>query len=95
MYNPPSTMYGYTYRCIVDGQPSRTFSLKFEIRWVSGFTGSWFSGNWNCSSYPTPETDVIIEKGKLEIYGNVRCRSLVVNPGASVDLKPGASISFN
>ncbi|MCU0396394.1 MAG: hypothetical protein MUF29_10830, partial [Chitinophagaceae bacterium] len=95
LLNPPTSLYGHTYRCLVDGKPSSAFTLKFEARWRSGLTGSWYFNYWSCNGYPDQYTDVIVEKGTLQVFGDIRCRSLLVYPGATVEIKPGASLQFN
>jgi hypothetical protein len=95
LINPPTTFYGYSYRCMVDGKPSAAFKLKFETRWRSDVIGLWYYSNWNCNGLPDQNTDVIVEKGKVQVDRDLKWRSLLIYPGATVELKPGATLQFN
>ncbi len=93
--NPPSTYYGYIYRCVatngVSTVISSTRTLKFSVTWSGLTSNAWgVTSNWSCGVIPSANTDVIIPAGTLFspiITSDVSCRS--------VDVKPGATIRVN
>lgn len=99
---PPTSFYGFKYRCIsiVAGNTtiSNAITLRFSITWTGAFDTNWSNPrNWSCSSYPNlyipdANTDVIIESGTLNdpvISTNLSCRSLLIKPGATLTIDPG------
>jgi hypothetical protein len=88
--NIPSWWSGYQYRCIVDGNYSEVYKLKFIDSWIGSIDTSWENpGNWTCNNIPDSNTDVIIDSGTLVINSNVTIRSLTINPGGHVTVNPG------
>ena len=98
---PPSSLYGYKYRCVVNG-PSGTlynheYVLKFQNVWTGSFNTSWEHGsNWSCWVPPDENTDVVIEANGItpEISSNVTCRSLTVKSGATVIVHSGYTLTI-
>ena len=65
--NPPTSMYGYRYRCLVNGTDySLEFILKFGMTWEGTVSNAWENiSNWSCNSLPDANTDVIVSGGKV------------------------------
>jgi RHS repeat-associated protein len=96
--NASSTMYGYLYRCIVNGTlQSQIFLLKFAMSWEGGTSNAWENpANWNCGSLPDANTDVIVNGNKAnypQVNSNVTVRTLKMNPGASVNVNSGFTLT--
>jgi PKD repeat protein len=96
--NAPSSMYGYKYRCQVNGNIySDTHTLKFSATWEGASNTSWNNiSNWSCGSLPDANTDVIIKGGKPyypDIISNTTIRSLQLNSGSTVNVAPGVTLT--
>ncbi|MEI9809554.1 MAG: hypothetical protein WDO16_17735 [Bacteroidota bacterium] len=97
--NAPSSMYGYVYRCIINGLPnSGVFLLKFGMTWEGTVSNAWDNpANWNCNSLPDTNTDVIVNGGKVnypQVSSNITIRSLRMNPGSSANVNPGVTLTL-
>lgn len=93
--NAPSNWYGYQYRCVVAGNYSRTFSLKFSNNWTGAVNNLWEEpGNWSCGSVPEMNTDVIIGAGTIVINSNVTIRTLSVVAPATVTVVTGNTLTI-
>lgn len=95
--NTNSGMYGYQYRCIVNGgSTSRTIALRFVSYWSGSEDIRWENvNNWGCSkTVPDVSTDVFIASGTVLINSNVLVRSLTVNPGVNIIIKDGYSLEI-
>jgi RHS repeat-associated protein len=96
--NPPTTMYGYRYRCLVNGTDySLEFILKFGMTWEGTVSTAWEDvANWSCNSLPDANTDVIINGGKANypvINSNPTVRTLRLNAGASGTVNTGFTLT--
>ena len=92
--NAVSAWSGYQYRCVVAGVNSTVFTLGFANYWVGAVSNLWgTAGNWSCNAIPDANTDVFINSGSVVITSNAICRSLAVNPGASVQVNTGFKIT--
>ena len=62
---PATSLYGYKYRCAVNGNTySATFTLKFASTWTGAQSTAWeTAGNWSCGAIPDTNTDVYIAAG--------------------------------
>jgi hypothetical protein len=92
-------MYGFQYRCIVDGNTtSELFLLKFGMTWEGTEDEQWENPvNWSCGKLPDGNTDVVINPGKSnypKVNSNVTIRSLIMNPGASGTVNPGFTLTI-
>lgn len=95
----PTSWYGYQYRCVLtEGATtvtSEVFTLKFYMVWYGSTDKAWENpANWNCTTLPDANTDVIIYPGVTrfpEINTSATCRSLTAKPGVNVTVKTGAS----
>ncbi len=99
--NPPTSWYGYKYRCIVsDGNSfitSETFQLKFAQAWKGSTSTAWEnSANWDCGILPDENTDVIINSAPFypTVNTNVSCRSLTLNPTVTITLSAGHTLNI-
>lgn len=95
---PPTNMYGYRYRCLVDGTTySLEFILKFGMTWEGTVSIAWENpANWSCNTLPDMNTDVIINGGKPNyptITSNPTIRTLRLNAGATGTVNTGFTIT--
>lgn len=94
--NIPSNWYGYQYRCVVDGNYSDAFIIKMKATWVGGISGEWENaGNWACRQIPDINTDVKADVGYITISSNAIIRSLKLNPGVTMIVTPGFSLTIS
>lgn len=62
--NPPTTYYGYQYRCKVNGYNDQVHDLYYLLKWEGDVNNGWSNGdNWGCSSLPDEYTHVLIDSG--------------------------------
>ncbi|MEI9810273.1 MAG: hypothetical protein WDO16_21720 [Bacteroidota bacterium] len=97
--NAPTSMYGYQYRCLINGSPvTEVFLLKFGLTWEGTVDNAWENpANWSCNSLPDANTDIIINSGKAhypQINSNVTIRTLRMNPGASGTVNTGFTLTI-
>ena len=95
---PPTSMYGYKFRCLVNGTAySLEFILKFGMTWEGTVSTAWEDpANWSCNTLPDMNTDVIINGGKPNypvIASNPVIRTLRLNAGASGTVTTGFSLT--
>jgi len=91
--NPPTNWYGYRYRCLVNGIPADTFTIKFRASWVGAISNAWENPlNWGCGDVPDGNTDVEIPVGEVQVNANAECRSLNTNFGVSVNVVSSANL---
>ena len=96
--NPPNAIYGYKYRALINGvTPSQEYTIKLNISWTGAVSTAWESvANWSCGVLPTDNNDVIINGGRPnypQLNSNASIRSLRVNPGATVTVKTGFTLT--
>lgn len=96
--SPPTTMYGYRYRCLVNGTDySLEFILKFGMTWEGTVSTAWENvANWSCNSLPDENTDVIVNGGKANypvVNSNPTVRTLRLNAGASGTVNTGFTLT--
>lgn len=90
------TMYGYKYRCVVNGttnSPENT--LKFSVRWLGTAGVAWENtANWDCGVLPNDQTDVVIPAGVVYplVSSVASCYSLRLSPGSTVTVKSGSRL---
>jgi RHS repeat-associated protein len=94
----PTSMYGYQYRCLINGSIySDIFLLKFGMAWQGTISNVWENpANWSCNSLPDIHTDVTIDAGKLnypQVNSNTGVRTISVKAGASLIVKTGATLT--
>jgi pimeloyl-ACP methyl ester carboxylesterase len=92
--SPPTSWYGYKYRCLVNGTTFSSESiLKFSATWIGEVSNSWENSlNWNCNVLPDANTDVIINSGASFspiVINNQSCRSLTSLPSSMLNVNSG------
>lgn len=97
--NAPTSLYGYQYRCLVNGNTySIIFLLKFGMTWEGTTSNVWENpANWSCNSLPDANTDVTINSGKPnypQVNSNVTIRTLRMNPGATGQVNSGFTLTI-
>jgi hypothetical protein len=92
----PTSLYGYRYRCIVNGGTiSPENVLRFAVQWTGAAGTAWENtANWDCGSLPDAKTEVIIAAGVNypQVNSNRSCYSLRLSPGSSVTVKTGFNL---
>ncbi len=93
--NVPSSFNGYRYRCVIDGtKVSSAVYLQIANSWTGAVSTAWENPlNWSCSQLPDANTDVIINSGAVILNSNASCKSIKVNPGATLTVKPGFNLT--
>lgn len=95
--SPPTSWYGYKFRCraVVNGLTTfgSEYTLKFASKWNGTKDTQWENtANWSCGSLPDEYTDVIINS-ILNQYPVVNspaaCRSIKALPNATIRVKAG------
>lgn len=85
--------YGDQFRCIVDGDTSDVFTIKFVDTWIGTTDSTWESPvNWSCGSIPNLNMDVVINNGKVVLNSNTAVRSLTISPNASFTIDTGNNL---
>ena len=95
--NTPATFSGNRYRCVVDNtKVSYPFYLQVGDSWTGAVSNAWENpANWGCGKVPDANTDVVISSGAVTISSNAVCRSLKVNPGATLNVAPGFTVTVS
>ena len=94
--NIPASFNGYRYRCLIENAKlSNAFYLQVANTWTGAINNLWeTAGNWSCGAIPDANTDVIINSGTPTINSNTAtCRSIIVGPGASVNVATGFKLT--
>jgi hypothetical protein len=97
--NAPGSLYGYKYRCVVNGGTfSQVYTIKFTALWQGTVSNVWENtANWSCGILPDANTDVILSPGKPnfpQINSNVTIRTLKLNSGSSATVKTGFTLTI-
>jgi hypothetical protein len=97
--NPPLEMYGYQFRCVVNGvEIGPVFTIRFRVNWEGALSNSWSDpANWSCNIVPSDKTDVLILAGKPnypQISANTSVASMTLVPGSSVMVNPGVVLTI-
>lgn len=91
--NMPTSWNGYSFRCIVDGENSTEYRIKFSLNWTGAVDNNWETpGNWDCNQLPDEFTDVFIKSGTPVLNSNVAVRSLLVGGGANLIVTGGSDL---
>jgi uncharacterized repeat protein (TIGR01451 family) len=95
---PPSSWYGYNYRCITNNGTSVVTTLKFVQFWQGLTDNHWENPlNWSCGKVPDGNTDVVINSNspfsmQPTVTSNSWCRSLTIGPGGKCIVSAGYSL---
>ncbi|MGG9971156.1 metallophosphoesterase [Ferruginibacter sp. SUN002] len=85
--NVPSSYTGNKYRCVVDGNNSQVYEVRFVNTWIGGMSNAWENpANWSCGVLPDENTDVVINNGICVLSSNASIRSIRVNPTSSFSI---------
>lgn len=91
----PSSWYGYKYRCVVGGNYSKAFTIKFVNRWTGAINSAWeLAGNWSCGTVPDINTDVVISTGTVILNSSTSIRSLKLDPDVIFTVNPIYSLTI-
>lgn len=91
LQNVPTSWSGYQYRCLVNGNFSTLYALKFKDYWI-GTNSNWENnGMWTCG-VPDANTDVIIPAGNVQLNSNTSVKSVTIVPGATLTIKAGQQL---
>jgi hypothetical protein len=93
--NLPAAWYGHRYRCVVQGELSTSFTVKFSNDWTGAVNNLWENAaNWSCGTVPGFSTDVVIPAGSTVVLNsNTTIRSLKLEPGASFTVATGYTLT--
>ncbi len=100
--NPPTSWYGYKYRCLINGVSGQTYSseetLKFIATWVGAVSTAWESpANWGCSKVPDGYTDVFVNGGtpfKPTVSSNTSVRTLTLASYTNLNITTGYNLTI-
>jgi hypothetical protein len=97
--NTPASMYGYKFRCVVNGGTfSQIYTVKLNTSWEGTVSNVWENtANWSCGQLPDANTDVVINSGKLnypQVNASTSVRTVTVNTGAAITVKTGATLTI-
>lgn len=95
--NPPTSWYGYRYRCVVSSGVVETTgeqsTLFFAAKWSGSANSVWENAaNWACNSLPDENTDVIIPIGLTNnpiLSSNAAVRSVQISNGSTFKVNNG------
>jgi hypothetical protein len=94
----PTSLYGYRYRCVINGSTNSPENiLRFAVQWTGAAGTAWESAaNWDCNALPDAKTEVIIPVGGNypQVNSNRACYSLRLSPGSSVTVKTGFNLTI-
>lgn len=91
--NMPTSWNGYKFRCVVDGEISYEYTIRFSLNWTGAVDNNWETpGNWDCNYLPDEYTDVFIKSGAPILNSNAAVRSLQINNGANLSIIQGNNL---
>ncbi len=96
--NVPTSLRGYRYRCVVNGNIfSPENILRFAVLWTGAASTAWENAaNWDCGVLPDAKTDVIIPLcvNYPLVNSNRSCYSLQLSPSSIVTVKTGFNLTI-
>lgn len=97
LINMPYQWSNNQYRCVVDGNNSSVFLVKFApSTWNGSVSNAWENpANWDCGLVPSPASDVIINSGNVFLQSNVKCSTLTLKNNAVLTIKPSYSLTLD
>jgi hypothetical protein len=96
--NTPTNLYGYQFRCLIDGVPSSIVAtLRFEVVWSGAVNNDWGNtANWNCGVLPDSQTDVVLRYGaQVVVPVSAVVHSLRVQNGAVISVANNAALQID
>ena len=101
LINPPSSMYGYQFRCVgINGSTintSKTWDIKFSNTWAGTVSTAWENpANWTCNRIPDEFVDVIVSYtfNAPLVNSHAACRGLKLLNGAVCNVNPAFSLEI-
>ncbi len=96
--NTPASVYGYKFRCVVNGASfSQVYTVKLNTSWEGNVSNVWENvANWSCGVLPDAGSDVVIDAGKAnypQVNVSTSVRTITVNTGGTMTVKTGATIT--
>jgi uncharacterized repeat protein (TIGR02543 family) len=93
--NMPTSWNGYKFHCIVDGDNSTEYTIKFSLNWTGAVDNNWETpGNWDCNHLPDEFTDVLIKSGAPVLHTSTAIRSLQVSNVANLTVTTGNNLTI-
>lgn len=93
--NMPTIWNGYKFHCIVDGENSTEYSIKFSLNWTGAVDNNWETpGNWDCNHLPDENTDVFIKSGAPVLNSSTAIRSLQLSSSANLSITTGNNLTI-
>jgi large repetitive protein len=93
--NLNSSWNGYRFKCISSAGTSNIYVIKYTVNWIGAAGASWnVASNWSCGVVPDLNTDVVVNSGSVVVTANASCRTLKINPGASVTVAAGVVLTI-
>ncbi|MCW3110545.1 MAG: hypothetical protein JWQ09_5051 [Segetibacter sp.] len=94
--NIPSAWSGYLYRCLINGNYSSVYSLRFRDYLSANSTINWEDlAKWSCiEKLPDANTDVIITSGTVILNSSTSVKSITLGPGANLIIQPGQTLTI-
>jgi hypothetical protein len=98
LFGLPTSNTGNKYRCVVNGVPGNTVTLRFTKLWNGSVSTDWFNtANWGCGQLPDQYTDVVLPAGLSNypvLNSNAAIRSLKTNTASTVTVVAGANLDI-
>lgn len=92
--NMPTSWNGYRFHCIVNGENSTEYTIKFSLNWTGAVDNNWETpGNWDCNMVPDEFTDVVIKSGTVVLNSSAAVRSLQLGSGANLSVVSGNNLT--
>jgi len=99
---PPTSYYGYKYRCIATGPGGSSLSgqwiLKFAMTWTGSVSTAWENpANWSCNAIPDAYVDVTVNAtapNSPKVNSNAACRSLSLGNGVVFTVMAGYNLEI-
>jgi hypothetical protein len=93
--NMPTSWNGYKFHCIVDGENSTEYTIKFSLNWTGAVDNNWETpGNWDCNHLPDEFTDVLIKSGAPVLHSSTAIRSLQLSNAANLSVTTGNNLTI-
>jgi uncharacterized repeat protein (TIGR02543 family) len=91
--NMPTNWNGYKFHCIVDGENSAEYTIKFSLNWTGAVDNNWETpGNWDCNHLPDENTNVYIKSGSPVLNTPTAVRSLTLSNSANLIITAGKDL---
>ena len=99
---PANTVPGSLYRIrvvsndpVITGSSSSTITISSTNTWTGSVSSAWENpANWSCGLVPNANTDVVINSGTVIVSSIAVCKSLNMNPGVSLTVNTGFTLTI-